>query len=203
MRPATTKGVLFFDFDARAYLDDVDLSTATASASWRELKDEIYAVLIELTKTYPDTPFKCHPQQRDLEETLRRFEGTHPNLSVRTGSIDVDRIVEGHSIVIGFQTTALLETALTNRPALYCGWGSLHARVRSHLLPLMEPGFGITVCDGPEDLRASVAAHLDGAPPSSVVRRERLAEYFESPDGNAGRRYLAALKGDLGHGGGR
>lgn len=213
MPPPARKAVLLFDFDPTAYLDHTPAGTGvfappagTAPADglpkdWSGLKQEIHGVLQQAARDHPDVPFtvKLHPQQRDLEEVRRRFpRSAFPNVTIRTGSVGVDEIVAEHSIVLGFQTTALMEAALTQRPTIYCGWGAMHEALLPHLVPLMQPGHGTHWCRSPEELRTWLEGHLDGTWSKPRPPRQHLEGFFHQADGHVAERYVEAFCDDLG-----
>lgn len=200
MPPAQKTKILLYDFDPSAYaLMIPPEDRAGMPDGWAPLKREIHAVMLDRMKAHPSIPFtvKCHPQQTDVAAVQATFERPDlPNVRVVTGSRKVDELTAEHSIAFGFQTTALLEVALTTRPAVYCGWGPLHEAMRRHLVPLMEPGFGIHQSPDAQTLARFIDDHVAGRP-LPKIDRSRLETFFHRPDGRVAERYHAALVQDL------
>lgn len=198
---ATSTGVLFFDFEDDAYLNGLTPEERQRyPGDWRPLRESLHGILKEKIRAYPHVTFtiKCHPQQRDKEAVRASFRGVGANVRVEEGTQSVDEIVGRHSIAFGFQTTALMEVALTNRASVYCAWGPLHEQVRSRLVPLMEPGFGIHWCQSAEEFARLIDEHVTrGRSPPKPSKERLLATFFHGADGHVAERYAEALRRDL------
>jgi hypothetical protein len=200
MPPPERTSVLYFDFELEAYLPTIPPEDrARHPGDWKPFRDELDAALLAKMREYPDVPFtvKCHPQQPDVEERRRTFAGL-PNVRVVAGARGVDELVRAHSFCIGFQTTALVEVGLTQRPSVYAGWGPLHEAHRKHLLPIMEPGFGTHWAKSAGELTRLLDAHLREGRNPPPARNDRVKLYFDRPDGHVADRHFEALTRDLG-----
>jgi hypothetical protein len=195
------RAILFFDFEDEAYLQGLKPEERRKyEGNWAPMRQEIHRILLEKARAWPDVPFtfKLHPQQFDRDETIAHINGLGlPNVKATAGSGTVSDIVAAHSIAFGFQTTALMEVAMTTRPSVYLAWGILHEALREQLVPLMEPGFGIHWVQNADEFSSWIDRHLrDGWVPKRLPRK-RLEMFFHQPDGRVAQRHAEALEQDL------
>jgi hypothetical protein len=96
-------------------------------------------------------------------------------------------------VVLGFQTTALLEASLANIPVVYGAWGKLFDFVKGSLLPLHESGFGFRWARSEDQLEQFALDYINKQA-GKKEDRARLTEYFYKSDGKVVNRFLKELK---------
>lgn len=169
-------------------------------ASWRVMKTETHEIARELAVAYPQFNFvlKCHPLQRDLGDIRDRCQ--FGNLKVIGGSALGNELILRSELIVGFQTTALIEAMLVGKNVIYTAWDPHIAHMQEHLLPFHRAG-GIVVADSPETLQRVARSYLAGdrsafdfSEAELARRREFVAEYLYQADGNASRRLLVELE---------
>ena len=81
---------------------------------------------------------------------------------VAPASADARRLILAADVVVGFQTTAMIEAAVAGKPVVYTGWDPEERRLADRLTPFDEIDPPITVVrDAAQKL---VAADLFAAP---------------------------------------
>jgi len=202
MPPAAARSVLYFDFDPWAYLTTLPAEVvARHPDDWSPLKRELHAVLLKAAREHPDVrfTFKLHPQQLDLAATRTALARSKPeNVDVRWGARGVDQLLRDHGLVVGFQTTAVMEAALAGRTTIYVGWGPFHETVKEWLVPLFRPDFGAHVAPDGATLARWVDGFLDGTWTPKPPPKDGLEMFFHRPDGHVADRYAQALAEDVG-----
>jgi hypothetical protein len=189
--------VLVFDFDEDAYINNFAPSELPPGVqrSWRELRRALHQVMLRVARDFPQVRFilKCHPQQ---VTSKFYFDGRRPrNLRVRTGAPRrLPELMEDAALVVGFQTTGLLEAAVARIPVLYAAWGPLYDALKSRILPWHEAGFGMHWCRSEQELedrmRSVLAGRMNGL---SSLDRSRIEEYFHCADGHSAHRLIESV----------
>lgn len=172
---------------------------AKRSATWRCMKRQTNELMAFLSEEFPEYNFvvKCHPQQPDVAEMRDRFE--RRNLRVIGGAEHGNELVRRSELIIGFQTTALIEAMFLGRRVIYTAWDSHLNELREELLPF-ERARGIVVAASPEQLgevaRRSLAGDVRDFAFSKgdlAARDEFVNQYFYRPDGQVCRRFFDAI----------
>ena len=193
------KSVLYFDFDVDAYINIFDWSSLRWSGerTWVDLRDSFHRVIYKLALEKPDLTFniKCHPQQlvSSFPEKLTKLNNVE---IIRGAPKGIPILLSQSVVVLGFQTTALLEASLANIPVVYGAWGGLFDAVKKYLLPWNESGFGFRWARSENELEQYALECING-----VVRgaedRVRLSEYFYESDGNVANRFINEVKNTI------
>jgi hypothetical protein len=185
--------VLFLSYHADAYLH-----AQPSEVDWRSLRNETEAALFRATEDGWRVVVKLHPQQQRDEEA-RRLEAAAPGFGQHVVLADADAdtrlLLLLADVVVGFQSTALLEALVLLKPAAYAGWGALHQELAPRLIPFWTLDGLMMVASSAEDLARWLAS--SPAPPDekTVIRRRALAEEYLGPfDGMACERTLAAIR---------
>ncbi len=198
------KTLLCFDFDTDAYINNMDWHSLgwRGERNWNYLRNAIHRVLLRLAREYPGITviIKCHPQQVVTNFVVAELT-TQPNVTIVAGTPRglPAMIAEAHA-VIGFQTTALLESALAQKPTLYVAWGDLYELVAPKILPWSEPGYGMTWIRSEEQMEMTLRAILQDGQPEEFrqVDRSKLSNYFYRADGRVTERLLDRLAAVIG-----
>ena len=130
---------------------------------------QLHATLRRLARERPkvDIVVKAHPQQADLPELIAEFAADPvPNLILMTGAKSASHLLVRADAIVGFQSTVMIEAMFTRKPVIYAGWGPLHDRHESSMLPIPASG-GVARVSG----RASSSAWY--APPSMAISLRR------------------------------
>ena len=187
----TKRLIVVFTYQANAYL-----SVDPKDRPWQDLRDDMHRSVIEFARERSDVEvvIKAHPQQADLAEVVAEFSvDPLPNVTLVTGAQRAHHLMVHADVIIGFQSTAMIEAMFTHKPLLYVGWGEHHDQLGDKLIPLFRSGG----CEAPQtrtELDRMLRLAIDGGlPPSVEMMRARKAftdRYFFNADGHASERIL-------------
>jgi len=203
--PALTRGsdadmptVLFLSYAVDAYHPD----EGTGGSAWELLHHQTEAGLHELARRGWRVLIKPHPQQalaavrvwRERAGDLwdRRIFLVEPGADAR-------KLILAADVVVGFQSTALLEAMLAGRPVVYTGWDEQATAMGQDLIPFADWGDLITVQRSPGELADAVTSLLSTrCSDAALARRREIAERYLGPlDGGASRRTLEVIAGEV------
>ncbi|MBA3502149.1 MAG: CDP-glycerol glycerophosphotransferase family protein [Myxococcota bacterium] len=189
------KLVVAFTFDSDAY---TRVTIPDPERPWLSLRGHMHQALLALARERTDVEvvFKAHPQQAELDEIRAEIVSSPlPNVHFATGAKSASHLMVRADVIVGFQTTAMIEAMLTPSPVIYVGWGPEHERRESKIVPIHRSG-GVTIPQSRDELDRVLRTALDGnLAPSTEMRRARRAftdRYFADADGNVSRRVLDA-----------
>lgn len=187
--------VLFLSYAVDAYHP----GEGRGAHAWSALHLQTERGLHELARRGWRVIVKPHPQQP--LDALRQWRLNAGNLWGRRVFVvdpqaDVRPLIVATDVIVGFQSTALLEAMLAGRPVLYTGWDQAAAALGDQLIPFQQWEREITVIRRAEDLPDAVVAARGVACPANVLRgRREIAEGYLGPlDGLAAERTVAALR---------
>jgi hypothetical protein len=187
--------VLFLSYATDAYFPD----DAGAAGGWSALRLRTEQELLELARAGWRVLVKPHPQQppeslRDLRRRAGELWGRRVFLV--DGDADVRRLVVAADVIVGFQSTALLEAMLAGRPVIYTGWDRLATAFADELIPFQRWDAEIDVVRDAGELRAVVIAARGRRCDVQTLRRRReiAVRYLGPLDGFAAVRTLAVLR---------
>jgi hypothetical protein len=184
--------VLFFSYQVDAYHP----SEGAGTPVWAELHRQTEAGLLALAERGWRVLIKPHPQQPWGDERRRIARSAGRALNDRVFLVDpgedARRLIAGADVVVGFQTTALLESMVAGRPVVYTGWDPEAVRLRDGLIPFHEWGDQITLVESAEDLPSSVGRAAGGG--GSQRARQIAEEYLGPVDGGASRRTIDQIR---------
>lgn len=180
--------VSYFTFHDTAYIPPEHVA---AGANWRQLKTETLDALMEVAAKEKDFNFvvKAHPQQIDLARLQENYR--LDNLVVAGGSDIGNELIQRSELIIGFQTTAIIEGMFLGRKIIYTGWDA-HCTppLLDDLLPFHKAK-GIVLAQSVDHFRQVVERVLrgDGSDfefsEDEISLRERFVEqYLYQPDGH-------------------
>jgi len=189
------KLVVFFTYDADTYLRTTE---ALPERPWKSLRDATHAALRELARERDDIEvvIKAHPQQVELAEVEAEFAADPmPNVRVTAGAGTASHLIVRADVIVGFQSTVMIEAMLTRKPVIYAGWGEAHDRNRAGLVPIHTSG-GALLPTSRDELSRQLRDALDGklAPTAAMMqaRRAFTDRYFYGADGHVAERVLDA-----------
>lgn len=200
-----TPMVLFFTYDPWAYTPEYMVERG--EMHWDQLRTETHSALFAYARQHPevDLVIKAHPQQRDIAQLYttiqqQRLPNVHlvPQPYNETRNLGVllsNQLIVQADVIIGFQTTALIESMVTDTPIIYTFWGDARTRWSEDLIPFHTTK-GIVIASDGRDLQQKIDSALQQDGLSPVMRQSRDAfvrEYLTSVDGHASERTLRAI----------
>jgi hypothetical protein len=142
---------------------------------------------------------KPHPQMTPADVAFDRgfVASTAASFGVDVryadGREDIRTLLAASSIVVGFQTTALLEAMAAGRQVVYAAWGEDLAEHEERLIPFGRWGDVIGVARSPASLLSALAA-CHPTDPLTTARGRSVAEEWLGPlDGQASVRAWQSL----------
>ena len=187
--------VLFFSYDVDSYHP----SEGAGQPVWVRLHRETEQGLWELATRGWRVLIKPHPQQ-DFKRERARIKSEAGSLVGRQVFLvspdeDARQLIVGSDVVVGFQTTALLESMLAGKPVVYTGWDPEADRLASDLIPFHEWADEVEIVRRSDQLVSTVEAALYGR--SIEVGKQRqaiVAEFLGPVDGLASERTFTVLQ---------
>lgn len=181
------KTILFFTFDVDAYIHIFPAEEIQRrSLSWLPLRNDINNVLLELAKSHDDIDIviKVHPQQSDIEYIRKIFsETTLSNIKIMEGASLSNHLIVNSDLIVGFQTTALVEAMLTEKPVIYTGWSDTEKKLRDDLIPLHNCK-GIDKADSKDSFAKLLDSWVAGEKVGGdLTYRKEFTDYYLSADG--------------------
>lgn len=191
------KVILFFTFDLDAYINLFPVEQVRHdSLSWLPLRNDINEVLIEYAKTHKtvDIVIKTHPQQSDINEIREIFRNAGlENILLMEGAYVSNHLIVNADLIVGFQTTALTEAMLTNKPVIYTGWSTTEKKVREHLIPF-QICKGLQIAESKKHFAEILHSWTSGAGVGGdVASRKEFTDHWLNADGEVCDRVAEAL----------
>lgn len=182
--------VLFLTYDCNAYLPIID---RTGHAPWLELRQETESVLLDVAERGLATVLvKAHPQAAEDQTEHLKSLSIRPGIVNLDPHIDVRHVIANADVVVGFQTTALMEALAAGRPTIYTWWTEPAHRYADDLIPFHSEREALTVADSPGELRDAIEAGLASEAGDAGIRSDQamaLVDLYLGPiDGRAGER---------------
>lgn len=164
--------------------------------AWQVMKTETHDFLASMAEAYPhyNFVFKAHPQQPDLRELRQKYD--RDNLRVLGGASVAAELIKRSELIIGFQTTALIEAMFMGRRIVYTCWDPHYTELIPHCLPIHEAR-GIVVARTAAVFGDTVRRFLEGDTSAFDFSSDDLAardsfvdQYFYRPDGRVSQRFF-------------
>jgi hypothetical protein len=184
---------LFFSYQVDAYHPTEGAGTPV----WADLHRQTEEGLLSLAERGWRILIKPHPQQPWKEERRRIARSAGSALDDRVFLIDpgedARRLIAGADVIVGFQSTALLEAMLAGRPVVYTGWDPEAARLHAELIPFAEWDDAVAVVRSAAELPAAIERARDDD--RDAQRARQIAEEYLGPvDGGAARRTIESIR---------
>ena len=214
-RDSRDQQVLFFSFwrkekltatervtEARTRIDDAD--GEWAELAWTKLCEGTHTAIVELARQRPQTRvvIKTKAFSRRVEDILGILNTTGdalpPNLSVVSGG-DPFPLISESDVVIGFNTTALLEALAAGKPVIVPQFAEAEDE---RMRPLViDVGPAVHRATSPDDLVRLACEQLDAASPLPAelpdAAMQALTHWVGNDDGRAGERVRTALREEI------
>ena len=191
------KMILFLTYDPWSYTPEYMIEKG--EMHWDVLRNETDAVIFAYAKANPDIDIviKAHPQQSDIDLVRQSIvnEGV-TNVFLVTGPDLSNHLIVSADCIIGFQSTALIESMVTEKPVIYTFWGEAKDGWSADLIPFHE-NKGIYIAKSPNELEEYIKTAMLGVPLSDEQKKERhdfVMEYLSIVDGSSADRTLDAIK---------
>lgn len=188
--------VLFFSYMTDAYHPDA----GRGKAVWADLHRETEEGLFDLARRGWRVLIKPHPQQEFASER-RRLKSEAKDLLGRSVFLvpalaDTRPLVAGSDVIVGFQTTALIESLAAGKPVVYTAWDREAERQSRELIPFGDWNEAIHVVSEKEGLAPTVdsvrGTRLEGA--AALQATAVVTEHIGVVDGRASDRSLDEIE---------
>jgi hypothetical protein len=193
--------VLFFSFWRKEKLTGTGI---WEDLSWTGLCDGTHRAVVELARLNPHARVviktKAVSQRVDEIWDILREPGRDlpPNLTVISGG-DPFPLIAKSRVVIGFNTTALLEALAAGKPVIVPQFAEAEDAGMRQLV--IDIGRAVERAASPAELVRMASAHLDG--PSTTPKElsaeasDALTYWVGNDDGHAGQRVLEAVRAEI------
>ncbi|MFC1914545.1 hypothetical protein ACFLXF_04660 [Chloroflexota bacterium] len=193
--------LLYLAFGNRNYIDE--RFYPNDSRDWSPLQTEHYEVLRNIALEYHDNVQIVIKggHLHDLSEWFSdNLEGKTPeNIIILSSSYQALDLILNADIIVGFQTTALIESMFTDKPILYPAWGDLYSEIQEDLIPLHRSG-AVSWVHSKEELQDCIVSFIKNRESLALDkdmlrnRKEFRESYYYRPDGKAGLRTYQAIE---------
>ena len=188
--------ILFFSFGERTYMNFYyENEKRTWSLLSRDLNDVFLQILekfegkIQIIYKFSDKSVR--DRSKDFERfTQKSKRHIDKNFLILLGGSTFSYDLMRHSdIIVGFQTSGMIEAMNTDRPILYTAWGDLYDSIKETLLPIAKEGCVIE-CKSKKDfyekLSDCINNHISNKKQctfSPQARIDLVDQYFSNSDG--------------------
>lgn len=194
LMPAGKKNVLFFSFDKSAYIPEHLFKSG--DITWNSLYHDVHYSIIEYARQNPEINFviKTHPQQNTVDDAIQAICKQLPNVNIVGGAKISNELLKNADLVIGFQTTALIEAMFCNKPIIYTFWGDA-PKIADYLIPFHQSN-ALFVAHSKEDLDNAYKQFMKSSDSLSwdiAYRKDFVERYFYKCDGQSSARTLKVM----------
>ena len=196
--------VLFYSFGLRTYMN---WYYGDEKRNWYDLAADYHDALAELLiergeelvliyKTGGKPSRDYFPGFDDFMAKIQAA-GVVDNLVELKGNVSSLDLVRFSHIVVGFQTSGLIEAMFSDTPVVYGAWGEFYEEIKDTLFPFHTTG-SVRYARSPDELKGYLIQLIDdpaarGLGESELQERKRFRELYYFPlDGNSSRRVLEA-----------
>lgn len=188
--------LLFFSYDPWSYTPEYMVKKG--EMNWEQLRHQTDEVVYTFARQHPeiDVIIKVHPQQSDIDSVRESINSQNlSNLFLVTGVALSNQLIINADVVLGFQTTALIESMVTDKPIIYTYWGDAREKWSADLIPFHESP-GVHVAQSPEKLLEMLNVTFKEStisPAARAARDEFVAEYLSIVDGRSAQRTFGEI----------
>lgn len=187
--------VLFFSFETDAY------APVPGDHIWKGLRRDIHDSLVDCARRYPEFLFvvKTHPQQLDNAQVQAEFAAVGlENIRVLSGPELSRHLIVHADLVIGFQTTALIEAMLAGKRVVYTEWSGAVLDNRHNLIPFHDAE-GIDIAHSRAEFQTLLHTILDNeafsvAAEAAAARKPLVDVFIPNADGEVSGRVMARVR---------
>ena len=196
--PVERPTILFLSYD-------VGITYAIGSDSaptWMQLRTETEMTLIDMARQSRfNVLIKPHPQQQgfhDYQEKLRKMAGPLWGKTVQfiSGLSDARQLITNADVIVGFQTTGLIEAMAAGKKPVYTFWTEPAMRVADDLIPFHQMEDVLSIAHSPQELESLLLSERENVFTEEQTRRRlHLVEEHLGPlDGHASERCLKLIE---------
>lgn len=167
---------------------------------WATLHQQTEDELWKLARSGWRVLVKPHPQQPWQAERrrIRREVGDLLGRSVHLVDpmADARKLIVGCDVLVGFQSTAMIEAMLARKPVVYTGWDEESHGIASQLIPFADWDDIVHVVRDREQMLATIEAARDSTYDAGQRARADaiVQQYLGRIDGDAAVRTVAVLR---------
>ena len=194
--------ILFFSFGPRTYLN---FYYGNETRTWNYLNDSYHNVIFKLLEQYSDRiqiiyKFGGKPL-RDLYYNYDKFILKSErfikskSLLILDGTYNSQNLTLNSDIILGFQTSGVIEAMFTKKPIVYGAWGSFYNDIKNTLLPLHDDKL-LNWCKSENDLYLCLDELINNDYKRKVDKyqlsfRKKIRDfYFKNSDGMVSERII-------------
>lgn len=198
--------LLYFSFGPDSYFS---YYYPEEKRSWEHLLNDYHDILFELLKEFPDdlqivyktgakTARDLFPGMAWYKKQYGEFMNPSNFLELNTQYSSFD-LTTSCDIVLGFQTSGLIEAMFTDKPIVYGAWGDLYEDIKDYLHPLHQTQ-ALFYADSKSRLRDQLVTLIENHGQYMPTDEEKAArisfreKYFSHADGTVSARILAAAR---------
>jgi len=188
--------ILFFAFGERTYMN---FYYENEIRTWSLLSKDLNDVFLEILERfegqiqiiYKFSDKLIRDKSNDFERFKQKSQKFIDNeyLLLIGGSTFSYDLMRNSDIIVGFQTSGMIEAMNTDRPILYTAWGDLYDSIKETLLPINTKGCVIE-CSSKKDFYNKISDCINDRlsnlnPPtfSKEARLDLVSKYFSNSDG--------------------
>lgn len=186
--PDKTK-ILFLSYDLDAYSED--RTTGKISEPWKKLHEDTLNILLKIASNSSVVVYvKPHPQYygNNLSKFFEKVH-YHKNIILLPGNVDTRKLLLEADIIIGFQTTTILEAMIISQKVIYTYWTEEVIALKENLLPYHEMNDCLSIAKSTielENLLLDKTKIIGGNEISDVQltkRKKYFSDFFGPIDG--------------------
>jgi hypothetical protein len=188
--------IVFFSYHDDAYINPIRNLNKKDPYSWVDMKSSSHEILSRMSKKYSDKfnfVIKTHPQQIDLTSLQKKYNSD--NLKVIGGSSISNELIQKSRLIIGFQTTIIIEALYLNKNVIYTYWSDSIKDLENDLLPFHKASC-IKIAREVEKFESMLDDFLHEPVDfyfgvDEVLKKDGFVEeYIFQPDGNCCNRFF-------------
>ncbi len=200
------KKIMFFSFGSKSYMN---FFYPGETRNWDYLSQDFHDLLLWVIEEYGDkvqvlykSGAKPHrdyfPGFDEFAKKLDKLQHRESFVSLGVSCSSLD-LIRNSDLIMGFQTSGLIEAMYTKKPIYAGGWGALFEDIKDTLLPF-HVGSSVNFFASPETMKADLKRLIENdfkfeLSAQEVSDREKFRSfYFEKNDGKAGQRLLGELR---------
>ena len=172
--------------------------------SWGKFCIDTHKAIVEVARENPDFEVivKSKGQKRKLNDILQMLsemrDGLPPNLKI-VASGDPFDLIASSRVVIGFNTTGLLEAIATGKPVIVPRFAEASDSAMQDLI--IDLGAAVDYADSTDGLKAMISRYVRNPekPPAQLSEesRDALRYWVGNDDGLAGQRVTEILRAEI------
>jgi surface carbohydrate biosynthesis protein len=191
------KNILLLSFDKSAYIPEHLFKSG--EVTWEQLYNEVHTSIKDFAQKYPGLNFivKTHPQQY-IDDSTREKLASQKNISIASGASLSNELIFNSDIIVGFQTTGLIEAMVCQKPIIYTYWGDA-PKISDYLLPFHKTK-ALYVARSQQELQQyfeKILINPEVPTEQNEARNKFINEYLFNCDGHSSERCLKIINENI------